>query len=361
MKIAQVSPAEERVPPVKYGGTERIVSQVTEGLLSNGHDVTLLASGDSVTNAELFPISPRMVRGIYPRENTKLLRAAIWKSNLVAIEYLATNNFEIIHNHIGWPLLVNNGLYSSPIVTTLHGEQNEYRRHELGWYKDLPFISISNSQRKNAPDLNYVATIYNGVDLKELTYVDKSGDYLAFLGRTTPEKGLKEAIDFAISTKTKLKIAAKIEPLSQEYFDSLKPLIDGKLIEYVGEIDTKERNDFLGGAKALCAFINWDEPFGLFMVEAMACGVPVIAFNKGSVPEIIQDGKTGFIVNNLDEAIRAWKRIEQINRRDCRQLVETRFTIEKMVENYERVFEQIISKSKKTNNSKKSLFRFPWQ
>lgn len=341
MKIAQIAPTEERVPPVKYGGTERIVSQLTEGLTELHHDVTLYASGDSVTSARLIPTAERMIRGSIPDSQTDLLRAAKWRSNLETITHLATSSYDVAHNHIGWPLLISHELYQFPVVTTLHGEQNEYRRTVLGWCKDQPFISISDSQRKNAPDLNYVATVYNGIDLQEFTFNANAGDYIAFLGRTTPEKGLKEAIEFARAIGVKLKIAAKIEPLAIDYYNELKPLIDGEQIEYVGELGPTERDRFLGQAKALVAFIQWDEPFGLFMVEAMACGVPVLAFKRGSVPELIRDGETGFVVETVQQAVQAWSKIDTIRRADCRTHVEENFTVERMVSGYESVYHQV--------------------
>jgi len=341
MKIAQIAPTEERVPPVKYGGTERIVSQLTEGLVDHGHAVTLYASGDSVTSAKLVPTAERMIRSLFPADKLDLLRSAKWRSNLTTITELASSSYDVAHNHIGWPMLAPNQLYKFPIVTTLHGEQNDYRRTVLGWYKDLPFVSISDSQRRNAPDLNYVATVYNGVDLAEFTFSAKADDYIAFLGRTVPEKGLRESIEFAHATGVKLKIAAKIEPLEIDYYNELKPMIDGQLVEYVGELGPADRDRFLSRAKALTAFIQWDEPFGLFMVEAMACGVPVLAFNRGSVPELIKDGQTGFVIKDLHEAVQAWSKIDTIRREDCRQHVEENFTVERMVSGYEAVYHQV--------------------
>lgn len=345
MKIALLAPVEERVPPLKYGGTELVVSNISEELVKHGHKVELFATGNSQTKATLRAIFPEPVRtdpssdpSMKLRESYKYI--AIGK----AIEMLTNEDFDIVHNHIGWRILPFCHLFNFPVITTLHGPLDiNYQQMVYDQYPDHPYISISNNQRKPLDHLNYIQTVYNGIDLKHFDYNDTPDDYVAFLGRMSPEKGPKEAIEFAKKTGVKLKMAAKIDTVDQAYFQKeIEPLIDDKQIFYIGEIGPEEKNKFLRKAIALIALIQWAEPFGLFIVEAMATGTPVIATKLGSVPELIRDSKTGFIVNDVDEAARKWKNINKINRLSCRQHVEKNFTVEKMVDGYEKVYERVI-------------------
>jgi glycosyltransferase involved in cell wall biosynthesis len=343
MKIAQIAPFEESIPPKKYGGTELVVYNLTEELVRRGHEVFLFASGDSKTSARLFPVFPRALRktkigsDLKTREAYKLIGIA------EILSVLLKERFDIIHNHIGWRLLSFAEILQDKIVTTLHGPLNiGYQRTIYKKFRDLPYISISKNQRTPLPELNFVANVYNGIDLKKFLFNDRPKDYLAFLGRMSPEKGPVEAIKIAKKAKMKLIMAAKVDLVDIEYFSKqVKPLIDGKQIKFIGEVDHKRKSELLKKAKALIAPIQWPEPFGLFFVEAMACGTPVIAFRRGSAPEIVRNGETGFVVKNIDSAVKAVKKIREIDRKKCRQWVEENFSTSRMVDNYERVYYQI--------------------
>jgi glycosyltransferase involved in cell wall biosynthesis len=342
MKIALLAPFEERVPPEKYGGTELIVSNVTEGLVERGHEVFLLATGDSQTKANLVSIFPRSIRKENMSNDMKLREALKYLGVGKAIDFLSKIDLDIVHNHIGWRILPFAGLLKCPTITTLHGPMDA-QSFFYSTFKNQPFVSISNSQRKPLPDLNYVSTVYNGIDISKLEFSKKSQDYFAFLGRMSPEKGPVQAIQMAKLAGVKLKMAAKVDTVDANYFEKeVKPLIDGKQIEFIGEIGPKEKSDFLKNAKGLIAPIQWEEPFGLFFTEAMACGAPVIACNRGSVPEIVVNGKTGFIINTIEEGVEAVKNIGKINRSDCRKHVEENFTTEKMVDGYEKAYESLV-------------------
>lgn len=350
MKIAQLSPVEERVPPPKYGGTELVVSNITEELVRRNHTLELFATGNSVTSATLRAIFPEPVRTDLTEDPSQHLREAYkYLSIGKAIEMMVGEDFDIAHNHIGWRILPFCHLFNFPVVTTLHGPLDvNYQQVVYGQYSNHPFVTISNSQRKPLEHLNFVATVYNGIDIKKFEYNKNPSDYVAFLGRMSPEKGPKQAIEFAKATGMKLKMAAKVDIVDQRYYDKeLSSLIDGEQIQYIGEVDHAGKNELLKNAKALIALIQWEEPFGLFFVEAMACGTPVIATRRGSVPELIKDGETGFIVEGVDEAVKAWANIGRINRMACREHVDKNFTVEKMVDGYERVYERVIKDWKK--------------
>lgn len=357
LKIAQIVPPWLSVPPKKYGGTELIASHLTEELIKRGHKVTLFASGDSVTKAGLISTCPKSLyeQGIpwtdafYP-----LLHAS------VAFE--KAENFDIIHNHFHYFGLAFSSLVKTPVVTTYHGdfataEKNPAKRQILERTKKNYFVSISDSQRKfTKVNLNFVATVYNGIDLSKFEFGAKSQNYLVWLGRITEKKGLVEAIRAAKKAKIVLKIAAKVDknhlPDVEFYEKKVKPLIDGKQIQYLGEVNSIRRNSLLKNSLALLNPIKWNEPFGLVMPEAMACGTPVIAFRNGSVPEIIKDGKTGFVVSQFDEKgklnikglVESIKKINQIDRRECRRQAEENFTVKKMVDGYEEVYYKILKK-----------------
>ena len=345
MKIALLSPIEEPVPPEKYGGTELVVSNLAETLVDYGQEVYLLASGDSKTRANLVPIFPRAIRKepIAADMNVRNSLKYITVSRMV--DELTKIKPDIIHNHIGWRFIPFAHHFSARTVTTLHGPLDvPYQQFVYGSFADASYVSISNAQREPFPSLNYAATVYNGIDLKAFNFIDKSGEYLAFLGRISPEKGPKLAIEIAKKAGMRLKIAAKVDAVDIEYFKKeIKPLIDGKQIEFIGEVGPDAKSDFLGNAFALLAPIQWREPFGLFMVEAMACGTPVVVTNMGSAPELVVDGETGFVVlNDIDAFVGAIKRIPQINREKCYNRVKEFFTKEKMTEDYLKVYEKII-------------------
>ena len=339
MKIAQVAPLFESVPPKLYGGTERIVSYLTEELVKQGHDVSLFASGDSVTRAELVPAVETALR--LNNTNDTLAYFII----LMGVVSKRAFEFDFIHFHIDYLHFPISRVLDIPQLTTLHGRldlpvlQQVYRV-----FNDMPVVSISDNQRTPLPHANWSATVYNGVPLETYTFQPTAGHYLAFLGRISPEKGIEDAIEIAKRSGMQLKIAAKIDKVDEDYFNQqIKPLLTHPLIEYIGEINETDKNDFLGQAYALLFPIAWPEPFGLVMIEAMACGTPVIAYRNGSVPEVVHHGETGFIVNNIHEAIEAVERIPTVSRYCCRYIVETRFSARRMTEDYLQVYDKIIA------------------
>jgi len=347
MKIALLSPIEESVPPEKYGGTELVVYNLAETLIDYGHKVYLLASGDSKTRAQLVPIFPRAIRKESIAVDMNVRNSLKYIGIGRVVDELTKIKPDIIHNHIGWRFIPFVHHLQVPTLTTLHGPLDvPYQQFVYGSFPDASYVSISNAQREPFPKLNYVATVYNGIDLKAFNFVDRPGEYLAFLGRISPEKGPKIAIEVAKKVGMKLKIAAKVDAVDKEYFKKeIEPLIDGKQIEFIGEIGPDIKSDFLGNAYALLAPIQWREPFGLFIVEAMACGTPVIVTNMGSAPELVTDGETGFVVpNKISSFVKAVKKIQQIDRKKCYNRVRDYFTKEKMTEGYLRVYEKLIKK-----------------
>ncbi len=341
MKIAQISPLTESVPPQQYGGIERIVSYLTEELVAQGHDVTLFASGDSVTSAKTYSPCQRSLR----MEGCQEPQA----HHLVMFEelYRRSANFDIIHFHTGYQHFPMGRRLTVPHITTHHGRLDIPEMELLNReFQDIPVVSISDSQRKPLPYANWQGTAYNGLPLNLYQFHAIPDDYLAFLGRISPEKGIEQAITIARRTGRKLKIAAKVDPVDETYFaEIIRPLLKLPNIEFIGEINDTEKQAFLGNAAALLFPINWPEPFGLVMIEAMACGTPVIAFERGAVPEVMQHGKTGFIVKHLHEAINAVGKLPMIDRRQCRQVFEQNFTATRMTQSYLRLYEQQISQN----------------
>jgi len=342
MRIAQVAPLWESVPPKLYGGTERIVSYLTEELVRLGHDVTLFASGDSVTTARLEAACARALRlntGIFNRDApmTMLMEQALGK----------TGDFDIIHSHLdfmGFPLARRN---PTPTVTTFHGRldlpelQPVFRE-----YAEMPMVSISNAQRKPVSWANWHATVYHGLPRDLYGLHPNPGSYLAFLGRIAPEKRPDHAIELAKRIGIPLRIAAKVDPADQEYFRTeIEPLLSDPLIDYIGEITDAEKDEFLGNAIALICPYDWPEPFGLVLIESLACGTPVLAYRRGSIPEIIEDRGTGFVCEGLDEMTAAVQRIPEIDRRRCRWTFEQRFTVERMAQDYLKVYERALDKT----------------
>lgn len=339
MRIAQVAPLYESVPPRLYGGTERVVSYLTEALVADGHEVTLFASGDSQTMAKLVPACERALR---------LDEACIdgLAHHVLLLEDVAAKatDFDVIHFHIDYHHFPLSRRCTYPHLTTLHGRLDIadlvpiYRR-----FRDMPLISISNAQRVPLPWVNWQDTVYHGLPEDLFEFHPAPGEYLAFLGRISPEKRVDRAIRIAREVGLPLKIAAKIDRVDREYFnEAIRPLLDDPLIEYIGEIGDSEKSAFLGNAAALMFPIDWPEPFGLSMIEALACGTPVVAYNHGSVPEILAHGKTGFIVGSLGEAIECTKRIYEIDRRECRATFERRFTASRMARDYVRIYESLV-------------------
>ena len=339
MRVAQVAPLYESVPPKMYGGTERVVSYLTEELVQMGHDVTLFASGDSMTSATLVPMCPNALR-----LNSACIDQLAHHVLMLERVYAMKEQFDIIHFHIDYlhfPLTRREKVVS---VTTLHGRldipdlQPIYQ--EFG---DMPVISISDFQRIPLPCADWRGNVYHGIPARSYEFNYQPEGYLASLGRITPEKGIDEAIRIALKTKTHLKIAAKIDRVDEEYFrTTIEPLLDNPLIEFIGEIGHEQKNSFLGNAKALLFPINWPEPFGLVMIESLACGTPVIAYPYGSVPEVLEDGVTGFIVDDVESASRAVHEIGQIDRRNCRMQFENRFTSSRMAQDYVGLYRQLL-------------------
>jgi len=346
MKIVQISPFEESVPPKKYGGVELVIYNITQELLERGHRVYLIASGDSQTKATLLPVFPKALRTYPEAQDLKTRDSLKFIGAGKILEYLNNINADIIHNHLGWRLLPFSPVIKMPIVTTLHGPLNvDYQRLVYGKFKKNKYVSISKNQREPFPSLNFVGNVYNGIDTNIFPFNKKPKDYLAFLGRMSPEKGPVEAIKIAKRVKMKLIMAAKIDIVDKKYFsEQVNPLIDGKQIKFIGEIGHKKKVELLKNAKALLAPIQWREPFGLLLTETMACGTPVIVFDRGSAREIIKNGKTGFVVKDVKEAVEAVKKIDQIDRKDCRKRVEEKFSTSKMVDGYEKVYYEILKK-----------------
>src|ERR1700761_2841879 len=340
MRIAQLAPLAESVPPKLYGGTERVVAWLVDELVALGHQVTLFASGDSQTRGELHPVWPRALRlgrkGADPNAACAMLLEAIARR---------AKDFDVIHAHIDWlplPLLSRLGV---PFVTTMHG------RLDLPGLSDVVrqfpragFVSISDHQRLPLPEANWIATIPHGLPSNNFRPSFDQGSYLAFLGRLTAEKGPEDAMRIARAAAMPLRIAAKIPRGETTYFKKqLEPHIDGRAVQLVGEVDETKKQPFLAGAAALLFPIDWPEPFGLVMIEAMACGTPVIAYRSGSVPEVVEDGVTGFIVENEEQAVRAVGDLGRLDRRKVRARFEERFTADRMARAYESAYRALIT------------------
>jgi glycosyltransferase involved in cell wall biosynthesis len=341
MRIAQVAPLYESVPPKLYGATERIVSFLTEELVRLGQPVTLFASADSRTRAELVPICPR---GLW-RDTT------VWETlahHVRQMECVAQNasRFDIIHFHgdpLHYPLARR---LPCATVTTLHGRLLPVDHGPLfEEFAEAPLVSISDDQRQSLPHANWQATIHHGLPHGLLTFHDRPGDYLAFLGRIAPEKRVDRAIEIARRSGRKLKIAAKVGLGEREYFRcQIEPLLRASrsFVEYLGEVDDVEKIDFLGNALALLLPIDWPEPFGLVVIEALACGTPVVAFRRGAMPEILSDDVSGFLVEDIEDAVRAVGRVSELSRRACRDAFEARFTATRMARDYVRVYQHLL-------------------
>lgn len=348
LRIAQVAPLYESVPPKLYGGTERVVSYLTEELVRRGNDVTLFASGDSVTSAKLhkgYPVALRLAGLAQAASNGTGLHLAMFSD-----VFDHAHDFDIIHAHVDYWTFPMSRLVRTPSVTTLHGRLDIDELHPIyHYYKDIPLISISDAQRKPLPSQNWLATIHHGLPRQNLQFNPKGGKYLAFLGRIAPEKRPDLAIEVARKAGIPLKIAAKIDAFDREYYKTvIEPLIkQGGGVEYIGEINETQKSDFLGNAIALLFTIDWPEPFGLVMIESMACGTPIIARPCGSVPEVIRDGVTGFVRSEVDEMVAAVKKIDTLSRAACREEFERRFTAEVMAEKHERVYRQLIANSRR--------------
>jgi glycosyltransferase involved in cell wall biosynthesis len=338
LRIAQVSPLTEAVPPKLYGGTERVISWLTEELVLMGHDVTLFASGDSITHARLEPMWPKALRLDGSVRDPNALHMAM-------IERICqqASNFDIIHFHLDYYPFSLMSRQSVPVVTTLHGRLDLPEHQPMfDTFSSVPVVSISDSQRRPVPQANWVSTVHHGLPKGLLAPQPINPSYLAFLGRISPEKRVDRAIRIAQRCGLPLKIAAKVDRADEDYFnDDIRALVDQPHVEFIGEISDNQKGDFLSGAIALLVPIDWPEPFGLVMIEAMACGTPVIAYNRGSVSEIIENGVTGFIVEDETSAVGAITNIQKLSRGAIRQQFEKRFTATRMAEDYLSVYRSL--------------------
>jgi glycosyltransferase involved in cell wall biosynthesis len=339
MRIAQIAPLAESVPPKFYGGTERVIAWLIDELVELGHDVTLFASGNSQTRAKLVPVWPYAFRLGRPRTDPVAVQA-------VLLETMAkrAREFDVIHCHIDWlhlPLLTRSGV---PFLSTFHGRLDiaglpDVVRH----FPDAPFVSISHNQRLPLPGASWLGTVYHGLPSDSLHPRFEPGSYLAFLGRLTKEKGPEEAMRIARDAGVPLRIAAKVPKGERGYFkEQLEPKIDGRDVQLTGEVNDRTKEQFLAEAAALLFPIDWPEPFGLVMIEAMACGTPVIAYRHGSVPEVIDDGVTGFVVDSEEEAVHAVRRLGEIDRRQVRACFERRFAARRMASEYVALYEDLV-------------------
>lgn len=376
MKIALLAPPYLPVPPPGYGGTERIVNQLTEGLVKRGHDVTLFAAGDSTTSAKLVPIVPKALGNTGTLKDHALIPMAAYTEC-----FSRADEFEVIHNHAQYYGVILADLVKTPVVHTLHGtiaegEVPEEKRRTLRQFADHHFVSISNDQRRGIPELNWVATVYNGTPVETYPFVEdpnrvlekdqlpptpslarrgRYSGYLLWFGRITPKKGLIESIQAARKVGLPLKIAGVVDPIDQEFFErDVQPLLSGPDITLIGEVTKEKKMELYGHALATMYPISWHEPFGLVMTESMACGTPVVAYRRGSVPEIVADGETGYVVDptkGIDGLADALQSLISLSsetykkmRRDSRKWVEDRFAVERMVGGYEEVYKKVVGR-----------------
>jgi len=336
MRIAMLSPIAWRTPPRKYGPWELVVSLITEGLVKKGIDVTLFATADSVTDGKLHAVVPR------PYEEDRSLDAKVCECLHISEVFEKAEDFDLIHNHFDFLPLSYSRLTKTPVLTTIHGFSSPKIHTVYKKYNDTSFyVSISNADRSS--ELDYIDTVYHGINLDSFTFQETPEDYLLFLGRIHHDKGAGEAIQIAKKARMKLIMAGIIQ--DEAYFkEQVEPFIDGSQIKFVGSVNNEQRNELLGKAFGFIHSINFNEPFGLTVVEANACGTPVVAFNKGSMPEIISDGENGFLSDDISSAVEAIGNLKTISRHKCRSVVEERFSQDRMVENYLAVYRRIIEK-----------------
>jgi len=341
LRIAQLAPLYERIPPRLYGGTERVVSYITEELVRRGHTVTLFASGDSETAATLSAGCEQALRLTGKPEMGTFLQLPM----ISDVYQNAEKHFDVIHSHLDYWSFPFAQMVEVPSVATMHGRLDIEHLHPIyARFRDMPLVSISDTQRTNLPFVNWVATVHHGIPRNLLTPRFEPGKYLAFLGRISPEKRPDIAIEVAKKAGIPLRIAAKVDVVDREYFEEIiKPLLSPPDVEYIGEISESEKSEFLNNAVALMFTIDWPEPFGLAMIEALACGTPVIARPCGSVPEVLEDGRTGLIGDSVDALVAAVAQVDRLSRVECRRQFERRFTVTSMVDRYEQVYHRLIA------------------
>jgi len=342
VRIGILAPVTWRTPPRKYGPWEQVCANLADGLAERGHEVYLFATGDSVTKARLEWVCPAPL-GEHPE-----LPSRPWELIHIGFALKRADELEldVLHNHMNYLTLPFARLIRTPVVTTLHGAAllEADSREAYRQFPDMPYVSISYAEREGCPELRYIANVYNGIRLEQFDFVDRPGDYLLFIGRICPDKGTDLAVELARRTGLPLVIAGLVPGGEEAFFEEkIRPWIDDNRIRFVGEVGPVERNRLMGGALALLHLVRAPEPFGLVMAEAMACGTPVIGFGRGSVPEVVEHGRTGFVVSDLDEAAACVGRLSDIRRRDCRERVERLFTVERMVEGYEAAYRSLLS------------------
>lgn len=341
MKIAQVAPVVERVPPKKYGGTERVVHALTEELVKRGHDVTLFASGDSITSAKLASIYPK---GLREARFEDLYGVNMFKMLNIGVAYQRQDEFDIIHDHNGFESLPAANIARVPVVTTMHGPFNAEAKRIFQALRKPFVVTISNSQRYTAANLHHAGTVYNGLAMKHYPFSNEHDGYLLFVGRISMEKGTHLAIKTARELDLPLIIAAKLELVDKPYFKEYVEPYLSEQIRWIGEVDETERNRLMSRAMCFLHPVTWHEPFGLTLIEAMACGCPVVAIGLGSIPEIVQNRRTGFVVADLEEMVEAVQNIKAIDRMRCRRHALLSFGAERMATGYEEIYKKIINK-----------------
>lgn len=341
MRIAQIAPIIERVPPRKYGGTERVVSALTEELVRRGHEVTLFASGDSITSARLVSIYPRALREAKLKD---LYGTNTWTLFNIGTAYERQDEFDIIHDHNSFLSIATANIARTPVVMTVHGPFTPENRHIFKSLRKPHIVTISDAQA-TVPDLNYAGTVYNGLDLASYPFSTEHDGYLLFVGRISQEKGLHLAIELALNVNMPLIIAAKLDDVDRSYFQQyVEPYLSEK-IRWIGEVDEEERNQLMSRAFCLVHAATWREPFGLTLIEAMACGCPVLGTNIGSIPEIVVHGKTGYVVSSVEEMIDAVYAMDAIDRTECRRHALDTFSASRMADGYERIYEKAMATS----------------
>lgn len=337
LRVAVLAPIHWRTPPEKYGPWELVASMITEELVRRGHEVTLFATGDSLTKAKLRSICPHPLSSA----TGKTLEPKVYEYLHSALPFENASEFDIIHNHYNVYPLVFSQLVATPVITTMHGFSSPGVVEVMKKYTNTYFVSISMADRNHAPDISWLANVYSGVELEKFTFQSQPDDYLLFFGRIDHEKGTREAIEVARQSGRRLLIAGLIS--NEKYYrEEVEPALDGKQIIYVGNVGPAQRDVLLGKAVALLHMINFDEPFGLSVIEAMACGTPVIAMNRGSMPELIIDGQTGFLINSVDQAVATTNKLDNIDRQACRRHIEANFTVERMIDGYLEAYQRVL-------------------
>lgn len=340
MRIAQIAPIIERVPPKRYGGTERVVYALTEELVKRGHEVTLFASGDSITSAKLRSVYPKSLREAKLKD---IYGTNIWNMMNIGLAYQEQEQFDIIHDHNSYISVSTANMARTPVLMTMHGPFTPDVRKIFQLLRNPYLATISKAQSYPAPGLNYAGSVYNGLDMAHYPFSDMHENYLLFVGRISIEKGVHLAIETAQQLNLPLIIAAKLEDVDKPYFyQYVEPRLSEQ-IKWIGEVDEQQRNELMSHALCFLHPVTWREPFGLTLIEAMACGCPVVAINKGAIPEIIENGKTGFVVDDIEAMLDAVSNIDTINRNYCREYALKNFSAKKMADGYEELYKKIVS------------------